>query len=59
MENKYSGMMVNERLYESGLLNEFDKSVKEKDIEKVRSILKEVDITDEASINAILKQVGL
>jgi len=59
MENKYLGMTVNERLWESGLFNEFHKSVKEKDTEKVRYILKEVYITDEASINAILKQFGL
>ena len=42
MENKYSGMTVNERLWKSGLFNEFHKYVKEKDIEKVRSILIEV-----------------
>ncbi|AZI24070.1 hypothetical protein EA772_01445 [Pedobacter sp. G11] len=59
MENKYSGMTVNERLYVSGLINEFDKAVKEKDVGKVRSILNEVDIRDEESIEAILKQEGL
>ena len=59
MENKYSGMTVNERLYISGLMHEFDKDVKEKDIEKVKSILKEVDITDAESVNAIIKASGV
>ena len=59
MENRYSGMTVNERLYISGLMNEFDKAVKEKDIEKVKSILKEVDITDAESVNAIIKASGV
>lgn len=52
-------MTVNERLYVSGLMNEFDKAVKDKDIERVKSILTEVDLTDEETINAILKQIGL
>jgi sulfur carrier protein ThiS len=59
MENKYSAMTVNERLYVSGLMNEFDKSVKEKDTNKVKSILKEVGITDETTVTAILKQTGV
>lgn len=59
MDNKYSGMTVNERLYVSGLISEFDKFVRERNIEKVISILKDVDITDETSINSILKKVGL
>ena len=52
-------MTVNERLYISGLMNEFDKAVKEKDKEKVKSILKEVDITDAESVNAIIKASGV
>lgn len=59
MENKYSGMTVNERLYISGLMNEFDKAVKEKDKEKVTSILKEVDITDETLVDAIIIASGV
>ena len=59
MNNKYPGMTVNERLYVSGLMNKFDKAVKEKDVDEVISILKDVELTDEASINPILEQLGL
>ena len=55
---KYSGMTVNERLYISGLLQKFDDAVKEKDINKIIKILKEVEL-DESSINPILKGLGL
>jgi iron uptake system EfeUOB component EfeO/EfeM len=58
MENKYSGMTVNERLYVSGLMDEFDKAVEERDIEKVRSVLSNVELTEE-SIRPILEKLGL
>lgn len=58
MENKYSGMTVNERLYASGLMDEFDKAVEERDIERVRSILNNVELTEE-SIEPILERLGL
>jgi hypothetical protein len=58
MENKYSGMTVNERLYVSGLLDEFDKAVEEKDVDKVISILEKVELTD-LSIDPILERLGL
>jgi hypothetical protein len=59
MSNKYSGMTVNERLYASGLLSEFDEAVKQKNVSKVISILKDIGLTDESSINPILQQLGL
>ncbi len=59
MDSKYSGMTVNERLYMSGLINKFDEAVEEKNIDKVISILNEVEVTDKASINPILEQLGL
>lgn len=40
MDNRYKGMTVNERLYMSGLLEEFDFAVNEKNIEKIIFILK-------------------
>ena len=58
MENKYAGMTVNERLYVSGLLDEFDEAVEKKNAEKARSILEEVGLTEE-SIKPILEKLGL
>ena len=58
MNDKYSGMTVNERLYISGLMDGFDKAVKEKNVKKVELILKEVDLSD-SSINEILVHLGL
>ncbi len=51
-------MTVNERLYASGLINSFYIATNERDINKIVSILKEVELTD-ISINPILKQLGL
>jgi hypothetical protein len=58
MENKYAGMTVNERLYVSGLMDEFDQAVAEKDAAKVRIILKQVELTEE-SIKPILEKLEL
>lgn len=53
------GMTVNERLYISGLMEEFDLAVKKGNIEKVIHILKQVEITEESSLRPILKELGL
>lgn len=58
MDNKYDGMTVNERLYVSGLMNEFNKAVIEKDIDTVVSILKRVELSEEDA-EPIVKQMGL
>ncbi|WP_016988634.1 hypothetical protein [Flavobacterium sp. ACAM 123] len=58
MANKYSGMTVNERLYVSGLSNDFDNAVKENNIKKIIEILKRIEL-DEMSIKAILQSLGL
>jgi len=58
MANKYAGMTVNERLYLSGLMDDFDKAVAEKDSDKVRGILQKVELTEE-SIKPILESLGL
>tara|TARA_B110001450_G_C17327229_1_gene361915 strand:- start:179 stop:373 length:195 start_codon:yes stop_codon:yes gene_type:complete len=55
---KYKGMTVNERLYVGGFMDKFDKAVKDKDVDKVRSILKKVELT-EPSIKPILESYGL
>ncbi len=59
MDNKYKGMTVIERLYVSGLIDVFDKAVKDNDVEKVVEILNEVEIIDESAIEEILKELGL
>lgn len=59
MDNQYKGMTVNERLYVSGLMEAFDRAVKESNVEKVTNLLKKVEITDESSIKLILKKLGL
>ena len=58
MENRYKGMTVNERLYISGLMDQFDDAVKKKDLDKVISILKAVELNNE-SIKPILTSVDL
>lgn len=58
MENKYAGMTVNERLFVSGLMDEFDEAVQKKDVLKVRSILTKVELKEE-SIEPILEQLSL
>lgn len=59
MNDKYKGMTVNERLFVSGHMDEFDLSVKMKDTNKAKEILAKVDIIDPLTIESILKQVGL
>lgn len=56
--DKFSGMTVNERLYITGLMDEFDEAVKEQDVKRVRAILTKVELTEE-SIRPILEQLGL
>lgn len=59
MDNQYKGMTVNERLYVSGLMEAFDKAVKENDIEKIKNILNKIEITEESAIKPILRDLGL
>lgn len=56
--NKYEGMTVNERLYVSGLIDEFYKAVEKKDIEAVISILKRVELSNN-QIEPILVTLNL
>ena len=58
MEDKYAGMTVNERLYVSGLMDEFDEAVEREDTDKVRAILEKVELTED-SIKPILEKLEL
>ncbi|WP_066434608.1 hypothetical protein [Chryseobacterium sp. CCH4-E10] len=58
MEDKYSGMTVNERLYISGLIDQFYKAVEKKDKKLIISILKEIQLNDQ-SIEDILNSLKL
>ncbi len=58
MENKYAGMTVNERLFASGLMDEFDDAVKENNYLKVRTILEQVELT-ENSIRPLLENLNI
>jgi len=58
MTTNYLGLTVNERLFVSGSLDEFDKAVNEGDVDKVISILKSVELPDSA-IQTILESMGL
>jgi len=51
-------MTVNERLFLSGLLEDFDKAVSNKDVKKVAQILEEIELTEE-NIEPILEKYEL
>ncbi|MEZ5307875.1 MAG: hypothetical protein R2684_12090 [Pyrinomonadaceae bacterium] len=50
----YEGMTVNERLYLSGLMGDFDLAWKHHDKRQLREILSRVEV-DDSSINQILE----
>ncbi len=52
---KYEGMTVNERLYLSGLFDQFDKAVASKNIERIKEILKEVELSDSAILDFLTR----
>jgi hypothetical protein len=53
MQCNFSGMTVNERLYVAGLTNEFETCLKQKDFEKIKSILKKVELNEDSIIEII------
>ncbi len=55
---KFTGMTVNERIYLSGLIDEFDEAVEKKNADRVRSILEKVELSED-SIKPILEELGL
>ena len=56
MCNTYSGLTVNERLYKSGKICEFDNAVKDRDFDKIREILQHLCV-DVNSINHVIKEL--
>lgn len=52
------GMTVNERLWVSGLMEQFDKAVKKKNRDRVTAILNQVELTG-SNVDAVLKLHGL
>ncbi len=46
MNNNYSGMTVNERLFSANLLSAFDTAAKNRDREKMVEILLKVELTE-------------
>ena len=58
MDNKYAGMTVNERLYESGLWDKFDEAVENKNIDDIKLILEQVGLTG-LSVEPIIEALGL
>jgi molecular chaperone GrpE (heat shock protein) len=58
MDNKYAGMTVNERLWASGSMDEFERAIREKNTDAAVRILTEVELTEE-NIKPILVKWGL
>ena len=53
MDNKYAGMTVNERLFASGLIDQFEQAIEVRNAIEMRRILEFVELT-EANIKPIL-----
>ncbi len=52
-ENKFFCMTVNERLIVAGLMNDFNYYLKQKDIERIKSILKKVELNEDSILEII------
>lgn len=57
-DNKYDGMTVNERLFVSGFLDEFQHYIDVKDKDNIVLILNKLEV-DDSSINTFLAKIGL
>ena len=58
MKEEFKGMTVNEMLYVSGLMSEFDAAVKNKKKDLIIKILKKLELEDK-SINDVLESINL
>jgi hypothetical protein len=52
-ESRFYGMTVNERLNVDGLINDFDRYLKQKYIEGIKSILKKVELNKNSILQII------
>lgn len=55
---EYRGMTVNERLFVSGRMWEFEAAVKEGDREKAKEILKDLCVPEKDAIRIVETQIG-
>lgn len=53
---RYDAMTVNERLVVAGLMNKFDQAVGARDVESLKRVLRQVELSDE-NIAAIVERV--
>lgn len=58
MDIQFKGMTVNERLFVSGQMDDFDRLVKTKNIDGIIALLETVEVTDEAAIRSIIDALG-
>ena len=56
VSKKYAAMTVNERLYVSGLMDEFEGAVEERDLDRICAILRKVELAED-SLKPILEQL--
>jgi hypothetical protein len=54
----YSGMTVNERLSASNKFEEFDKAVADKDSDKLKEILRLLEVDEESIAKIVEQQIG-
>lgn len=53
---RYDAMTVNEHLFVAGLMDEFDEAVRAGDVESLKRVLRQVELSDE-NIAAIVERV--
>ena len=52
-QNSFSGMTVNERIYVSGLMDDFDYCLNQKDKEGIKFLLKKIKLNENSILDII------